>query len=86
MLVDAASAWAVLQRARQLHAITARSVLVVKNDEPALMGLAGCNAYYWLAFEGVEYISKQKVIRCTKNVRFAPEPDEERTSIVFNID
>ena len=56
MRVDPEAPWAVIQRARELHGVTARNVLLIKADEAPLMSLAGRNADTWMHYETNLYI------------------------------
>ena len=67
-LIDPMAAWSVLQRARAVHAVSARTVLLAKNDEKNLIGLAGSNADTWLHADVIPYQDKHRVL--TGGLRF----------------
>ena len=57
--MDAETAWAILERVRNLHGVGVRNVLSCKNDERAYLGLASSNAVRWEKQETLMYIEEQ---------------------------
>ena len=62
LLMDAAGAWVVIERARAIHGMTAKTVLLVKNCELPLLHVCGSNADMWIRIECNVYEEKQMSI------------------------
>ena len=61
-LYDPLAAWKVLERARSIHALSARTTLLAKSDETNLLGLAGSNADRWLCTDVILYQDKHQAL------------------------